>query len=172
VVDKTKEIKEATVRGLEPDIERLVARHREELWRLEQELRAEMGRQLASENSLAEREAARARAAAEEDTRQAVGRERARGEARLAEAAAKREEEERALRQRLEASAAADRAEEQARARREMSRLEDELRKAREEAAATEAQVESRASSGGAWSWRAHFLGMATSVHALCASLT
>ena len=36
VVDKTKEIKEQTVRGLEPDIQRLMQRHREETQRLEE----------------------------------------------------------------------------------------------------------------------------------------
>ena len=30
VADKTREIKESTVRGLEPDIQRLVQRHRDE----------------------------------------------------------------------------------------------------------------------------------------------
>ena len=39
LADKTKEIKDATVRGLEPDIQRLVGRHREEARKLEESLR-------------------------------------------------------------------------------------------------------------------------------------
>ena len=45
VADKTKEIKEATVRGLEPDIQRLVARHRDETRKLEESIREEHRRE-------------------------------------------------------------------------------------------------------------------------------
>lgn len=56
IAAKTKEIKEATVRGLEPDIQRLVARHRQEAHKTEQTLRAEHRRELAHEQKRAQRE--------------------------------------------------------------------------------------------------------------------
>jgi len=62
VADKTKEIKEATVRGLEPDIQRLIARHTQEMRRLEESVREEARRELASEASRAEREIGRLQA--------------------------------------------------------------------------------------------------------------
>ena len=62
VADKTKEVKEATVRGLEPDIQRLIARHTQEMRRLEVSVREEARRELASEASRAEREIGRLQA--------------------------------------------------------------------------------------------------------------
>ena len=62
VADKTKEIKEATVRGLEPDIQRLIARHTQEMRRLEESVREEARRELAAEASRAEREVGRLQA--------------------------------------------------------------------------------------------------------------
>ena len=43
--DKTREVKELTIRGLEPEIARVVARHREDLRRAEERAREELRRQ-------------------------------------------------------------------------------------------------------------------------------
>ena len=59
LADKTKEIKEATVRGLEPDIARLVGRHKEETVKLSESLREDHRRELASERTRAQHELAR-----------------------------------------------------------------------------------------------------------------
>ena len=58
VVDKTKEIKEQTVRGLEPDIQRLVGKQREEAQRLEAQIKEEARREVAAEQARSQRELA------------------------------------------------------------------------------------------------------------------
>ena len=76
VVDKTKEIKEQTVRGLEPDIQRLVGKQREEAQRLEAQIKEEARREVAAEQARSQRELARMNEAAAAERQAAVDHER------------------------------------------------------------------------------------------------
>ena len=118
-----------------------MARHREEMRRLEESLRDELSRQLAAEEARNEREAARLRAAADDERREAVHRERTACERRLAEMASQVENVAAAARSRERAGFIAEREADEARARREITRLEEELKVAKKAAIAVEEQV-------------------------------
>jgi 5-azacytidine-induced protein 1 len=133
LADKTKEIKEATVRGLEPDIQRLVARHRDESRKIEEGLREEHRREMASERSRMQR-------AAQERERDVCAQ-------RLQEMSMHFEEQLRQQRARSAAAAASELEERDEGRRREIGRLEAELSasKQREEEALSQGRVEREA---------------------------
>ena len=144
LADKTKEIKESTVRGLEPDIQRLIERHREETRRMEENLRAEHRQELSSVQTNAQRELSRMQEAGVAERHAAQERERDLCSQRLQEMSIHFEEQLRAQRQRQASQLGAEHEERDEARRREITRLEEELRAAkyREEQALTEARDE------------------------------
>lgn len=147
LADKTKEIKESTVRGLEPDIQRLVQRHRDEAKKIEEALREEHRRELESERSRHQREMSRMQEGGIAERHAAQERERELCAKRLQEMSMHFEEQLRQQRERSAASAAQEQEERDKGRRREIERLEDELRaaKAREDAAISSGREERRA---------------------------
>ena len=142
LADKTREIKESTVRGLEPDIQRLVARHREESKKLEEELRETFRQELSSERARSQRELARLQEASLAEKHAAQEREREACSQRLHQMTLHFEEQQTRQRQRHARDSAAELAERDEQRRKEISRLEDELReaKSREDAARADAR--------------------------------
>ncbi|CAG9462824.1 unnamed protein product [Pedinophyceae sp. YPF-701] len=145
VKHKEAEIKEMTVRAMEPEVQRLVAKHRGELRRLEEGLREEhrllretMEREHAGRLAAARDEAQRAR----ED---AAAAERTGADARLAQAREAHEAACAALRTRLAAEADARVAEVEAARRKDRERLEWEAEAARKELAAARDAARERA---------------------------
>ena len=128
LADKTKEIKESTVRGLEPDIQRLVQRHRDEAARLELALREEHKRELEAERNRHTRELSRMQEAGVAERQAAQEREREVCAQRLGEMSNHFEEQLRQQRARSASASAAEQEERDAGRRREIARLEEELR--------------------------------------------
>lgn len=147
LADKTKEIKEATVRGLEPDIQRLVARHRDESRKIEEGLREEHRREMASERSRMQREMSMLQEAGISERHAAQERERDVCAQRLQEMSMHFEEQLRQQRARSAAAAASELEERDEGRRREIGRLEAELSasKQREEEALSQGRVEREA---------------------------
>ena len=144
VVDKTKEIKEQTVRGLEPDIQRLVGKQREEAQRLEAQIKEEARREVAAEQARSQRELARMNEAAAAERQAAVDHERELCQRRLSEMSSHVEHQLHDGRLRQAAQFAGEReAAEEAR-RREVSRLEADLRDARKKEAETASELASQ----------------------------
>ena len=147
LAEKTKEIKESTVRGLEPDIQRLVQRHRDEARKIEEALREEHRREMASERARSQRELARMQEVGIAERHAATEREREQCAQRLQEMSMHFEEQLRQQRARQASAASSEQEERDEGRRREISRLEDDLRaaKAREDAAVSSGRVERQA---------------------------
>ena len=147
LADKTKEIKEATVRGLEPDIQRLVTRHREEARKLEEGMREEHRREMLEERTTHQREMSRLQEASVAERHAAQEREREVCGQKLHEMSLHFEEQLRQQRARQSSSHAAELEERDEMRRREIARLEGALResKEREEEARAAAAAEKAA---------------------------
>jgi len=127
LAEKTKEVKDATVRGLEPDIQRLVARHREETRKVEETLREDHRRELAAERQSAQSNLARMQEAGLAELHAALEQERESCAQRIQEMSTHFEEQLRLQRMRHVRAAEAEHEERYELRRREIARLEDEL---------------------------------------------
>lgn len=133
MADKTREIKEMTIRGLEPDIQRLVAKHRQDLERREQEWQLETRKRLDELRLQHEDELRLLRDRWGRERDEVLERERAAAQTKLRDQADRFDGQVAALRVRLAEEAEA-RVEAVERQRREdRARLEDELVAARRE---------------------------------------
>lgn len=135
---KSKEIKELTIRGLEPDIQRLIEKHREEIRALSDSTRAAVAQAVAEERAACSRELKGASARAEEAVEKAVTRERIAASEAAERARAEAEAAARAARKAMLSELEEAREMHEASRRREAARHEAELREVR---AAAEAQV-------------------------------
>ncbi|KAG8469848.1 hypothetical protein KFE25_006303 [Diacronema lutheri] len=135
---KAKEIKELTIRGLEPDIQRLIEKHREEVRTLSEATRAGVAQAVADERAACARELKGASARADEAVEKAVTRERIAGSEAVERVRAEADAAARAARKSTLSELEEVRELAEAARRREAARHEAELRELR---AAADAQI-------------------------------
>lgn len=148
MVAKSKEIKELTIRGLEPDIQRLIEKHRDEVRALAESTRAAVAQAVEAERAACARELKAAGARADEAVDKAVARERAAAAESAERAHAEAEAAARAARKAMLCELEEAREAAEAARRREGARHEAELRETRAGAEAQLAEARASAAAG------------------------